>query len=142
MFRHHNRHPVRTQAFLKNLFKLDPAEATRKKYQARVDAINALEPKMQALSDEELRAKTEEYKKRAQNGETLESLLVEAFAVGLGRAWAMHPVTQEHYISEATSRLTSRGVTAVKPQLHKLTRRQHEANVRGGLRQASCRVLL
>ena len=38
----------------------NPAEATRKQYQGRVDAINKLEPKMKALSDEQLAAKTEE----------------------------------------------------------------------------------
>lgn len=43
--------------------------------------INALEPKMQALSDEELKAKTAELKKRVQEGASLDSLLSEAFAV-------------------------------------------------------------
>lgn len=47
----------------------------------QVDDINALEPKMQKLSDEELRAKTEEFKARIESGESLDSLLVEAFAV-------------------------------------------------------------
>ena len=51
-----------------------------KGYQARVDKINALEPSMQKLSDEELRGKTQEYKERYANGESLDSLLVEAFA--------------------------------------------------------------
>jgi preprotein translocase subunit SecA len=46
-----------------------------------VNKINALEPEMQALSDAELRAKTDEFRERFDNGETLESLLVEAFAV-------------------------------------------------------------
>uniref|UniRef100_A0A7S0R9H9 Protein translocase subunit SecA n=1 Tax=Chlamydomonas leiostraca TaxID=1034604 RepID=A0A7S0R9H9_9CHLO len=72
---------VKAQAFFGKLFKSDPSEATRKKYQARVDEINALEPKMQALNDDQLRAKTDEFKRRAQNGEALENLLVEAFAV-------------------------------------------------------------
>ena len=47
----------------------------------KVSAINALEPAMQALSDEALKAKTEEFKQRYQNGETLDKLLPEAFAV-------------------------------------------------------------
>lgn len=47
----------------------------------RVEKINALEPKMQALSDAELRAKTDEFRKRLEDGATLDSLLVEAFAV-------------------------------------------------------------
>lgn len=51
-----------------------------KQYVAKVRAINALEPKLQALSDAELRAKTDEYKTRFANGETLDQLLPEAFA--------------------------------------------------------------
>jgi preprotein translocase subunit SecA len=46
-----------------------------------VEAINALEPQMQALSDAELAAKTIEFKQRIANGATLDDLLVEAFAV-------------------------------------------------------------
>ena len=46
-----------------------------------VNEINALEPQMQALSDDELRAKTGELKERLAKGETLDDLLVEAFAV-------------------------------------------------------------
>ncbi|HVX61242.1 MAG TPA: preprotein translocase subunit SecA, partial [Pirellulales bacterium] len=52
-----------------------------KKLQAKVDAINALEPKYQAMSDEELRQQTGEFRKRLAAGETLDDLLVEAFAV-------------------------------------------------------------
>ncbi len=51
-----------------------------KKYQATVDKVNALEPSMQAKSDEELRALTAEFRQRSNNGESLESLLPEAFA--------------------------------------------------------------
>ncbi|GIL47249.1 hypothetical protein Vafri_4093 [Volvox africanus] len=72
---------VRVQAFLNKLFKSDPSDATRKKYQARVDQINALEPAMQALTDDQLRAKTVEFKERVRRGEILESILPEAFAV-------------------------------------------------------------
>jgi len=46
-----------------------------------VHKINALEPAMQALSDEDLRAKTDEFRSRYQAGETLDDLLPEAFAV-------------------------------------------------------------
>ncbi|MBM5781909.1 MAG: preprotein translocase subunit SecA [Pelagibacterales bacterium] len=46
-----------------------------------VAKINALEPKMVALSDVELKAKTDEFKNRLKNGETIDSLLHEAFAV-------------------------------------------------------------
>ena len=46
-----------------------------------VEKINGLEPSMQALSDEQLQEKTPEFKKRLANGETLEDILPEAFAV-------------------------------------------------------------
>lgn len=52
-----------------------------KQYGQTVKEIQALEPAMQALSDEALRAKTEEFKQRFQQGESLEKLLPEAFAV-------------------------------------------------------------
>ena len=51
------------------------------------DKIEALEPQMQALSDEELRAKTDEFKARHQAGEDLDKLLPEAFAVVREAAW-------------------------------------------------------
>jgi preprotein translocase subunit SecA len=47
----------------------------------RVERINALEPQMQALSDAELKAKTAEFRARLAQGETLDDLLEEAFAV-------------------------------------------------------------
>ncbi|MEQ2649234.1 preprotein translocase subunit SecA [Anaerobutyricum soehngenii] len=52
-----------------------------KRLSKMVDAIEALDEKMQALSDDELRAKTHEFKDRLTAGETLDDLLVEAFAV-------------------------------------------------------------
>lgn len=52
-----------------------------KRYQARVPAINALEPQVAALSDEGLRAKTQEFRDRLAQGESLDALLPEAFAV-------------------------------------------------------------
>jgi preprotein translocase subunit SecA len=52
-----------------------------KGYQRRVPAINALEPAMQALSDEALAAKTVEFRARLADGATLDELLPEAFAV-------------------------------------------------------------
>ncbi|GAB6068672.1 preprotein translocase subunit SecA [Methylothermus subterraneus] len=51
----------------------------RQKYKL-VQEINALEPKFQALSDAELRAKTDEFRERLAKGETLDELLPEAFA--------------------------------------------------------------
>ncbi|MFZ6674947.1 preprotein translocase subunit SecA [Undibacterium sp. Xuan67W] len=52
-----------------------------KQYQKTVRDINALEPKLEALSDEALQAKTVEFKTRVENGETLDAILPEAFAV-------------------------------------------------------------
>ncbi|MBI3730279.1 MAG: preprotein translocase subunit SecA [Burkholderiales bacterium] len=52
-----------------------------KQYQKTVREINALEPKLEALSDEALQAKTAEFKARVANGETLDAILPEAFAV-------------------------------------------------------------
>ena len=52
-----------------------------KQYSAVVRQINALEAGISALSDDELRAKTTEFKTRVANGETLDALLPEAFAV-------------------------------------------------------------
>ena len=56
-------------------------ERELKKIMPRVEAINALEPKYQAMSDEELREQTALFRKRLATGETLDDLLVEAFAV-------------------------------------------------------------
>ncbi|MEQ1900714.1 MAG: preprotein translocase subunit SecA [Devosia sp.] len=52
-----------------------------KKYQPKVDAINALEPEMAKLSDEELKAKTAQFRADLASGTSLEDLLVPAFAV-------------------------------------------------------------
>ncbi|MDR0775621.1 MAG: preprotein translocase subunit SecA [Azonexus sp.] len=52
-----------------------------KQYSQTVKRINALEPTLQGLSDEQLRAKTDEFRQRHANGESLDDLLPEAFAV-------------------------------------------------------------
>jgi preprotein translocase subunit SecA len=52
-----------------------------KQYRQTVARINALEPEISALSDEALRAKTAEFRQRVQQGEALDALLPEAFAV-------------------------------------------------------------
>ncbi|MCX6346581.1 MAG: preprotein translocase subunit SecA, partial [Actinobacteria bacterium] len=52
-----------------------------KKYDAIIDQINVLEPAMSSLSDEQLRLKTPELRARFEKGETLEDLMIEAFAV-------------------------------------------------------------
>ncbi|MDW8026716.1 MAG: preprotein translocase subunit SecA, partial [Armatimonadota bacterium] len=60
---------------------MDTTEREIKRMKPLVARINALEPEMQQLSNEQLRAKTDEFKKRLQDGETLDDLLPEAFAV-------------------------------------------------------------
>ena len=70
------------------------SEREIKRIRPLVDKIESLRPAMQALTDEELRAKTEEFKKRFQNGETLDDLLVEAYAAvreGARRSLDMEP---------------------------------------------------
>jgi preprotein translocase subunit SecA len=52
-----------------------------KQLRRQVNQINALEPQMQALSDAELRAKTDDFRARVQAGASLDSMLIEAFAV-------------------------------------------------------------
>ena len=66
-----------------------------KRIEPLVDKIEALRPTMQALSDEELRGKTEEYKKRLTEGETLDDLLPEAYATV--REAAKSVLNMEHY---------------------------------------------
>ncbi|KAI4349807.1 hypothetical protein L6164_010361 [Bauhinia variegata] len=59
----------------------DTGESTRQQYAATVSVINELEADMSALSDSELREKTSLLRERAQQGQSLDSLLPEAFAV-------------------------------------------------------------
>ena len=66
-----------------------------KAHAAQISAINDLERSLEALSDEELRAKTAEYRKRVADGETLEDLLIEAFAIT--REAAKRTLGQRHY---------------------------------------------
>ena len=66
-----------------------------KRIEPLVDKIEALRPTMQAFSDEELRGKTEEYKKRLAEGETLDDLLPEAYATV--REAAKRVLNMEHY---------------------------------------------
>ncbi|WP_183396670.1 preprotein translocase subunit SecA [Hansschlegelia beijingensis] len=61
----------------------------------RVAAINALEPEMAALTDEQLRAKTSEFREQLANGKTLDDLLVPAFAVV--REAAKRVLGQRHF---------------------------------------------
>ncbi len=60
-----------------------------------VDKIEALRPDMQALSDDELKAKTPEFKERLKNGETLDDILPEAYAAV--REAARRTLNMEHF---------------------------------------------
>ena len=66
-----------------------------KRIKPLVDKVEALRPTMQALTDEQLRAKTQEYKDRLANGETLDDLLPEAYATV--REGAKRAIGLEHY---------------------------------------------
>ncbi|MEI8263302.1 MAG: preprotein translocase subunit SecA [Actinomycetes bacterium] len=60
-----------------------------------VPAINELEPAMEALSDDELKAKTQEFRDRLAEGESLDDLLIESFAVVREAAWRV--LGQRHF---------------------------------------------
>src|SRR5947208_618824 len=67
-----------------------------RKYQPRVDAINALEPELAKLSDDALRARTEAFKKELADGKTtLDDILVPAFATV--REAAKRTIGQRHF---------------------------------------------
>ncbi len=63
------------------------SERELKRIKPIADKVMALEDEMSALSDNELKAKTEEFKNRYKNGETLDELLPEAFAVMREASW-------------------------------------------------------
>src|SRR3954463_3390571 len=66
-----------------------------KSYRPRVDDINALEPEVMKLSDEELRARSEAFKKELAEGKTLDDILVPAFATV--REAAKRTIGQRHF---------------------------------------------
>jgi len=71
------------------------SERDVKRMQPTVERINSLEPDLQKLSDIQLRAKTQEFKQRLSQGETLNDLLPEAFAVA--REATKRTLNQRHY---------------------------------------------
>lgn len=79
---------------LKKIFG-DASSKAIKSYQPRVEAINALEKTYEALDDAALGAKTAEFKQRLLDGETLDDILVESFAVV--REAAKRTLGQRHY---------------------------------------------
>ena len=80
--------------FLEKLFGTHSQNELKRIYPI-VDHIEALEPEMQKLSDEELRDKTREFKERLGNGETLDDILPEAFATV--REAASRTLGMRHY---------------------------------------------
>src|SRR3979409_1253133 len=66
-----------------------------KAYQPRIDAINALEPQVAALSDEALKARTAEFRQQIAAGTSLDDLLVPAFATV--REAAKRTLGQRHF---------------------------------------------
>ncbi len=66
-----------------------------KRYRKTVEKINALEPVIQALTDEALAQKTSEFQSRLEKGETMEQIMPEAFAVV--REASRRTLGQRHY---------------------------------------------
>ena len=79
---------------IKNIFSSGSSREV-KKLQPTVDKIEALRPEMMALSDEAMAAKTDKFKERLSEGETLDDLLVEAYA--LVREATRRVLGTEHY---------------------------------------------
>ena len=71
---------ARVDRLLTGLFGSSNARLLRR-LEPKVEAINSLEPRLEAMSDVELRGQTEDFRRRLAAGETLDDLLVEAFAV-------------------------------------------------------------
>ena len=71
------------------------SERELKRIRGQVDEIEAFRPQMQALTDEELRAKTDEFKKRLADGQTIDKILPEAYAVV--REAAKRVLGMEHF---------------------------------------------
>lgn len=72
-------------AFLSSLFSEEKRELN--KLEKTADKVLALEPQISALSDDDLKHKTEEFRNRLKNGETLDDIQVEAFAVAREAAY-------------------------------------------------------
>jgi len=81
-------------SFLKR-FATDPNDKMLRRLRDVVEEVNGLEPEIEGLSDQELRALTTEFRERLSEGETLDDLLVEAFAAV--REAAKRTIGQRHY---------------------------------------------
>ena len=74
---------------------VDSNEKAVKRFDKTIERINALEPQMQALSNEQLRAKTDEFRGRLKNGEEMDAVLDEAFAAV--REAGKRSLSQRHF---------------------------------------------
>jgi len=92
---------------LEKLLKGDPGDRTRQAYASQVAAVNSFAAAVGQLSDEQLRAKTEEFKSRLASGATLEQLLPEAFAVRRWRSVRSHhpDLPPRQVVREASDRV-------------------------------------
>ena len=81
-------------SFLTKLFGSEN-ERFIKKIQPIIEQINSLEPDIKKLSDKQMKEKTTEFKNRLKNGETLDDILPEAFALVREAAW--RTLGQRHY---------------------------------------------
>ena len=73
----------------------DPMEKALSSYQESVDQINALEPAMRKLSDEQMQAKTAAFKARLADGARFEDIMIEAYA--LVREASVRTIGLRHY---------------------------------------------
>lgn len=80
--------------FLRKIFR-SFSEKEISKLQPKVDQILSLEEEYSKLTDEQLKNKTEEFKVRLKNGETLDDILVEAFATVREASWRV--LGMKHY---------------------------------------------
>ncbi|HSL26201.1 MAG TPA: preprotein translocase subunit SecA, partial [Acidimicrobiia bacterium] len=84
---------------------------TLKEFEQTVTRVNALEPELEAISDEDLAARTVEFRQRLENGEALDDLTVEAFATV--REAAKRALGQRHFDVQVIGALTlHRGMVA------------------------------
>ena len=89
-------------SFLKSIFNHEYREL--KKFYAIAEKVEALDGDIQKLSDYELKTKTDEFKERLKNGETIEDLLVEAFAVA--REAAFRTIGEKPYFVQIVGGIT------------------------------------
>ncbi|MFH1142283.1 MAG: preprotein translocase subunit SecA, partial [Candidatus Uhrbacteria bacterium] len=73
----------------------DPNKKVLAELEARVVEISALEPKVKAMSDDEILARSNELRKEVENGKNLDEILIEAFALVRETAWRQ--LGQRHY---------------------------------------------